>query len=411
MRIAFFTAHLPVPPISGYQLRCFHLLRTLLDAGHEVEIFSFLPRRYAHLGRPAELPDHFDLGAGSVHTVPVRGTSYASVLASLPSRRPLHARAYDHPGMHRRVRAATPERFDAVYMNYVYFMCYRHHFRRDATVLVDQHNLDSDVWRSFATSARSPVMRIFSRYNLAKLERFERDNYPRCDVCVSVSERDREATQRISNRFRAIVAPNGVDTAFIGQVAKTARTAADPTIVFVGGMSERNVDAILTLYERVFPRVRAGVPNARLRIAGTVCGSLSGPIVRDDRVEILGALDDIRDAYRGAWVFAAPFVLGGGTKLKMIEALAAGIPTVGSTNAFQGFDLPAVLAGCVQDTPEGLAEVIVRIIREPKLAADLAAFGLRMADRYDWPRVLGIVIEHLTPACTPTLRTGSAAGG
>ena len=184
-------------------------------------------------------------------------------------------------------------------------------------------------------------------------------------------------------------------------VADQVRTAPEPTILCVGGAADRNVSAVRRLHERILPRVRRAVPGARLRVAGTVCADLDGPIASDPAVELAGAVERIEEAYRGAWVVAVPSTFGGGTKLKMVEALAAGVPVVGSVNAFQGFDLPAPLDAMVRDDDDAFADAVVEVLTSPERAAELARAGLAFARGHDWSHALAPVLRWLDEDVPP----------
>ncbi len=391
LRIAFFCSSPPAPPRSGYQLRCFHLARMLADAGHRLHLFGFDPDSQGASALPGLRFESADL-------VPHRATSARDAASALLSPLPLHVRTHDSAALRAAVRAREPERFDVVYANFMYFAPYRALFPEDALWVVDQHNSDRDVWRSFAAHAPGAARRAYSLLNLAKTRRYERRVYDRADVCVSVSQRDADLTRGASRHPRFVVAPNGVDVDDVGRAAESLRADPRPTILFVGGSAERNVDAVHRLHRRILPRVRRVVPEARLRVAGTVCRDLSGPITRDPAVELAGMVDRIVDAYRGAWVVAVPSSFGGGTKLKMVEGLAAGVPVVGTPNAYQGFDVPAELSELVCEDDAAFAARVAELLGDAERSARLAAAGRRLARAYDWSRTLRPVLEVLRSA-------------
>ena len=163
-------------------------------------------------------------------------------------------------------------------------------------------------------------------------------------------------------------------------------------MLFTGLMSYYpNQHGILRFTERVLPLVRARVPYARLRIVGAN-PSAAVRALASDHVEVTGRVPDVRPAYARADVSVVPLWIGGGTRVKALEAFAMGVPVVSTPLGCEGLDVRDGRSVLIGRTDEELADAIVALMTRPALRSALVAEGLAVADEYDWRRV-GLALE------------------
>jgi len=217
----------------------------------------------------------------------------------------------------------------------------------------------------------------------ARVRRFEATEYPRFRRIVVVSDADREALLAVDDRLSITVIPNGVDLEAYAPDPATVRDR--DRIVFTGVMSYApNVSAAELLARRVFPRVRAARPSARLAIVGRsptprVC-ALAGP-----GVEVTGAVPDIRPWLTSSHVYACPMVSGTGIKNKLLEAMASGLPCVATPLALQGIDVEPGRELLVGADEEELAAHIVKLLDDDELARALGRSAREyVSANHDW---------------------------
>lgn len=246
---------------------------------------------------------------------------------------------------------------------------------RRRPVIYNAHNLESTFRHSLDASGGLGSER--------SLRAFERGVLARSAEVWMVSEADAAAARELCPQARIRIVPNVVDVAAIAPVVPdlVAQRA-----LFVGNFSyEPNRNGLRFLLDEVLPRVWAELPDARLRLVGA---GLDAPPSSDPRVEALGFVDDLADAYAGASAAVVPLLQGGGTPLKFVEALAYGLPVVATPRAAAGLALHDGEQCLLAEGADAFADALVRVLRDG--APGLAAQGRALAaERYS--------IESLTP--------------
>ena len=251
--------------------------------------------------------------------------------------------------------------------------------------LVMAHNVESLIWRRYAETERLAPKRWYIRRQWHKWERFERATATAATCTVAVSPDDKELFR---NRFaadRVAVVDNGVDTTFFRPTPDVPR---DPyRVVFVGSLDWRpNLDAVDILLNEIWPRVSAAQPRAVLSIVGRKPPeALKRTIAGRAGVELHADVPDVRPHLAASGLLAVPLRVGGGSRLKILEALAAGLPVVSTRVGAEGLSLePGVDLDVVADVG-GMADAILTAMSNPRRAQAQAGAGrLRVLERYDW---------------------------
>jgi glycosyltransferase involved in cell wall biosynthesis len=264
-------------------------------------------------------------------------------------------------------RLLSSERFDVVVFDFVHAAVLRPPTLRGATVCFT-HNVEAEIFERHAKTAANAPLRWLWNSQAAKMRRFEREALGRFTRVVAVSERDAKkfAADGLTTA-RAI--PTGVDLDFFSWQAPADGA---PVVVFTGSMDwEANVDGIRFYIEDVWPRVRAQVPNAQLRVVGKnpppslVQRNVPG-------VSFTGFVDDVRDHARDAQAFVIPLRVGGGTRIKAFEAMAMGLPVVSTTIGIEGLDVDHGTHFLRADGADELASATLKLIADGALRLKLS---------------------------------------
>jgi polysaccharide biosynthesis protein PslH len=393
VRVLLLAPQVPWPPQQGTAVRNLAIARQLA-ARHQVTLLTF--------GTPAEPAGPLtDAGVAMVAVPPPPARPLARRFADLfTTLTPDLARRLDSPAMteavaaavHRAVAAGQP--YDIVQVEGLemarYGLAAQATLARSghpARLIYDAHNaewvLQHRAWQADLRRVRGWPGAGYSIFQTVKLRRFERHLLAAAAATVAVSRADRQALRRLAPGASLIEVPNGVDTQYY-QAADPA--LADPSqCVFVGKMDFRpNIDAITWFCPAVWPLVRIGRPDARLAIVGR------DPVPRvravaGDGIEVTGTVEDVRPWLARAAVVVVPLRVGGGTRLKILEAMAMGKAIVATPMAAEGL---AVVDGrelTMAAEPRALAEAIVRLMVDAALRMALGSRARACVERdYRW---------------------------
>ncbi len=397
LKVLFLTPQLPYPPHQGTSIRNYHLLAHLAKR-HQVSLCSFLaqPLEATDLG---PLPTLCEAVEGELQ--PERGL-LERAWTTLTSPLPDMALRLASPAFHRRLAAwLARETFDVVEVEGIEMARYLQQVvqaRRDGgpAVVLDDHNAEYLLQqRAFATDRRLPrrwLAAVYSFLQWQKLRRYEALTCRLADRVVAVSEADAQALQRLVPGLQPTVVPNGVDVAsyraFI--TPPDFPPLRDPALVFTGKMDFRpNVDGVLWFWQEVWPLVRASAPEAHFYVVGQRPHPRLAPLAEDPSVTVTGFVPDVRPYIANAAVYVIPLRIGGGTRLKVLEAMAMGKAIVSTSLGCEGFPLRPGEHLLLADTPRAFADAVLALLGDAARRKALGAAAQALATaQYDWAAIV-----------------------
>lgn len=397
LKVLFLTPQLPYPPHQGTSIRNYHILAHLARR-HRVFLCSFLtqPLEGTDLGPLADLCE-----AVEGEPQPERSL-VARAWTTLTSPQPDMALRLASPAFHRRLAAwLAREAFDVVEVEGIEMARYLQQVvqaRRDGgpAVVFDDHNAEYLLQqRAFETDRRHLRRWLGAAYSFIqwqKLRRYEALICRLADRVVVVSEADAQALGRLSRDVHPTIIPNGVDVASYRAFTMPPDfpPLQEPALTFTGKMDFRpNVDGVLWFWQEVWPLVRARVPEAHFYVVGQRPHPRLAPMSRDPTVTVTGFVPDVRPYIAGATVYVIPLRIGGGTRLKVLEAMAMGKAIVSTSLGCEGFPLRSGEHLLLADTPSAFAEAVLALLEDAsrRQALGVAAQSLA-ASRYDWAAIV-----------------------
>lgn len=227
----------------------------------------------------------------------------------------------------------------------------------------------------------NPVVRAIARYEQQRTARLEAQLVATVDVTAVAADRDRRALLQGNAPARIVTIPNGVTLP-----AHPAELTAEPHVIFTGKLSyHANAAAARCLLEDVWPRVRAQVPDARLTLAGADPPGWLRRAAQNPGIELVANPDDLAALVQTARVAAAPIVYSVGIQNKVLEAMAAGVPVVGTASAAAGLAQAGRAAMRIADSPAAFADCIVELLVRPGAAPALGRQGRRyVMEQHTW---------------------------
>lgn len=394
MQILLLSPYPPHPPRSGGALRIYHLLRGLAER-HEVTLLTFAPdaAAVAALAPLRAICGVITVPGPQRRSLLRRGiTTLASPVPDmgLRNRSPAYAEALS--------RLLASRRYDVVQAESIEMAGYLMQARGLGPLLaLDEFNAEyvlqrraalTDLRRGLGLRPGAFVAGLYSLVQWRKLARYERGALRAFDRLLVVSEQDRTALARLDPRLahRLRVVPNGVDTAHLRR-GPVVGDLGPATLTFVGTLDYRpNLDALRWFVSEVLPRIRAQRPDARLLVVGRAAGRGARALADGEAVELVGEIADVRPYIDGAAVYVLPMRIGGGSRLKLLEALAMEAPVVSTPMGVEGLEgLRHEMHLLIAEGAESFAAAVLRLIADPDLGARLGAAGrAHVAAHYDW---------------------------
>jgi len=249
-----------------------------------------------------------------------------------------------------------------------------------------EHNVEHVIWRRLARVERRPWRRALLEIEWRKMRRVEARACAAARLTLAVSEADRAALLALAPQATVRAIPTGVDAQYFHP---NGATEAPAEIVFTGSMDwYPNEDAILHFIDAVLPRVRAEVPAATLTVVGRNPAPRLHAAAARAGVRVTGTVEDVRPFVDAAAVYVAPLRVGGGTRLKIFEALAMGKAVVSTTVGAEGLPLRPGEQVVLADDPREFARAVVSLLRDPERRRTIGAAARRFVlERYSWARV------------------------
>lgn len=428
MNILILSPYPPYPPYGGGTMRVYQLVRGLA-ARHAVTCLTFAPDAAAEAGLAplrdvcrvltVRGPEPRGVAVRAWTTLTSRlpdmalrnaSTAYAAAMRSLLAAEPfdvVQAESIEMAGyladarlvqpqpaeLHDGEQTARPmlvlDQFNAEYL-----------LQRRAAETAFGALWSGGIASGLGTAGKQLAGGGYSRIQAAKLAAYERRVMAGCDLVLAVSADDRRVLQELAPVTPIAVVPNGVDCQHFSRAALPAGAMAflpADAIVFSGTLDFRpNVDAVNWFVEQVLPLVRARRPQAQLLVVGRRPPEALRRLAAPGAVTIIGEVADARPYLSGAAAYVVPMRIGGGVRLKMLEALALEAPIVSTTLGAEGIE--GLLAGVhclLADDPAAFAASVLRLLEEPGFGQRLGQRGRQLVRAgYDW----SVIIPQLEAA-------------
>ena len=254
------------------------------------------------------------------------------------------------------------------------------------------HNVEAEIWRRHAENASNPLSRFLMTQQWRRMLRFEQDALARFDLVLAVSDADRQTFNRLyagALKTPAHVVQTGVDTTYFAPM--TDRPERRAHLVFTGSMDWLpNEDGMLYFVRDILPRIRQVEPEATLSVIGRAPTPAVRRLASEAGIEVTGRVDDVRPHIADGAVYVVPLRIGGGTRLKIFEAMAMGKAVVSTTVGAEGLPVTTGQNVVIADEPARFAQAVVHLIRDAESRRRIASEARRLVvDRYDWSAVAG----------------------
>jgi len=387
MNILVLTPYIPYPLSFGGAVRIFHLIRQL-SRRHHIHLLSF--RDEFGSGNPEGLKSY----CRTITIMPRRvGNKRSQQLSSLFSPRSFQWRFHCNRPMQAALdRLASEQKIDLILVEFSQMAGFR--FPAGVPMVLDEHNIEFDLLERMAAEG-SFLRRLYNRIEATKFRREELAAARNAALTLVTSERDGELLAAHITGVKTAVITNGVDC---DHFARPDGPRQPENAVFVGATHYfPNEDGLLFFLREIHEKILKTRPGFKFTIVG---GNPPASITRyrSDNVEITGYVDDVRPYMWNASLFVVPLRMGGGTRFKIVEAMAAGAPVVSTRLGAEGIPAGDGRELLLADEPDAFAAAAGKVFADPGLAASLSRSGLSFVrSNFDWS-VIGAQLDQALAA-------------
>lgn len=379
MKILFIAPFFPWPLAHGGRIRLYHLLREL-SCRHEVTLVCLSEERDPDLG---------ELKRFCHRVVPVfhKSQFIPSFWRFLTGPFPYNAVRFHSPLFYAQISELIGSKsFDLVHLETTHIW-FASSFCGDLPLVLGTQNIEANILSQIRQKCRNPLKRLLYRLETDKMCRYEEAAWKSCDLCLAVSDAERQEMIACGvSADRVVVVPNGVDL----QRFVYRRPTGGKRLLFLAGLDYLpNRDAALWMLTEIWPLIRSAEPSAGLILAGRGTQKLA-EVGLPAGVSCIGDPADVPDCFASADMLLVPLRIGGGTRLKVLEGMAGGLPIVATSKGCEGVGAVDGEQLLVADSPKEFAAACLRIMAEPLLAEALAKKGRHLVEeRYGWEPIAG----------------------
>ena len=388
-----------LPLDMGGKIRSSHIVRELARR-HQVTLFTFYPKMIPDphhcLGAPFERVELLPLDLPEVASLPDMLAYAANALTS----RPYQITRHCPPQVGERLRELLhDENYNVVVCDFLVTASVMHWESHVPTVIF-AHNVEGIIWRRRFFMDKRPLWRLVAFREWLAMARAEQHYTKLANHVLTVSENDRRAFIEYLPSEKVTAVPTGVDLEYF-RPAQMDRHR--DMLVFTGTMDWMpNEDAILYFCSSILPLIRERMAGVKLRVVGRQPSKRILALKdADANIEVTGRVDDIRPYVHGACVYVVPLRIGGGTRIKIFEAMAMGMAVVSTTIGAEGLPVEHEKNILIADTPTSFAEATVTLLKHATARQQIGSAARTLVEeRYGWPAVTDVVDATLKRVAT-----------
>jgi glycosyltransferase involved in cell wall biosynthesis len=406
MRVLYVATRICWPVRSGGHLRDFHLARYL---SRKTKLtYIGLNAANGQQNQAVSREPIEPLGETEVIRIP-RDSGYGpgKIVRGLLGPRPLVVLNYTSEAvMGQLQRVLSESRFDVVQIEGIFLNAYARRIRQLAPRSLlnsDWHNVESALLARYAQTEKGLARRLYAHRTVTLLRKQERQLLATAHAHTVCSEQDRLLLLKLGTNPRIKVIPNGVDVQAFGE--NSLPDSQNHTLLYVGSMDyHANIDAVLFFADEIWPEIHQRHPQLRFVIVGSNPVAPVRKLTERPGIEVTGSVDDLFPYYRQALASVVPLRIGGGTRLKILEAMAAGVPVISTSVGAEGLPVRHSSDILIADSPLATVEATTALVADFDLRCQLIEAGRKFVRPYDWnaigDRLLGFYEAQLATGIT-----------
>ena len=271
--------------------------------------------------------------------------------------------------------------YDLIHAETFYVM--PHIPKTNVPILLVEQTVEYLVYKHYVEEQAPKILAPLLKIDVMKLKYWETYFWKHAKKVVAMSDSDRSQMEKLCPGLSIDIVPNGIDANYF--LAKKKEDVSPPRVLYVGNFTWlQNIEAVEDLVNKVWPKIKKEVVNAKLWIVGMHMTDYIKNLTSED-IEVTEGIPDIRDAYRKSTVLVTPIRGPGGTRLKILEAMASALPVVTTTVGAEGLGVRDGEEALITDNLENLVESAVKVLGSPKIAKEFGDRGRKFVEKnYTW---------------------------
>lgn len=397
MKLLVIAPFVPWPLTAGGKIRVFNIIK-YLSIDHEVTLACLSDSREFDSGPLPDLCAHL--------IIEVRPQNMArDLVAFLFGSLPFNSRRYESTGLRQQLSVLkASQKFDLVICEYSFLWPYAQLFQH-GTVVLDSHNIEYHIIQQLRLHHRNPLLRVLYRLEERKLRFLEHEAWQACSLCLTVSEHERgEIIATGIDPLKVLTISNGVDLKRF--IYRVRFEPPGPLLLLAGLDYAPNLDGARFFLTKILPQLRLLLPGLEIDLVGREFWRLrellpqAGVVVHED-------VQDILSYFNKAGIMVVPLRQGAGTRIKILEAMAAGLPVVTTSKGCEGLEVEHGRELLIADDPTTFAQEVVRLLGDQGLRQSIAGNARAfVAEHYSWETL----IKRMTGGFQGLLSSSSLRG-
>jgi glycosyltransferase involved in cell wall biosynthesis len=395
MKILMLTPYLPFPLMSGGQTRSYNLIKNL-SKKHEITLFSLVKdnkeRRYI-----PELEKFCK--KVRVFNRPPKPWTLNNILRTGFSTYPFlvirNLATEENQAIKDELSSGG---YDLIHAETFYVM--PHIPKTKVPILLVEQTIEYLVYKHYVEEQAPKILAPLLKIDVMKLRYWETYFWKHAKKVVAMSDSDRKQMENLCPGLSIDIVPNGIDANYF--LAKKRENVSPPRVLYVGNFTWlQNIEAVEDLVNKVWPKIKKAVANAKLWIVGMHMTDYIKNLMSED-IEVTEGMPDIRDAYRKSTVLVTPIRGPGGTRLKILEAMASALPVVTTTVGAEGLGVESGKEALITDNLNDLVSSAIKVLRNSSIARELGDSGRKFVEKkYTWDvsaekldRIYGEIVQE-----------------
>lgn len=378
MKILMLTPYLPFPLMSGGQTRSYNLIKNL-SKKHEITLFSLVKddkeRKYI-----PELEKYCK--KVKVFNRPPKPWTLSNILRTGFGTYPFlvvrNLATKENQAIKEELSSSS---YDLIHAETFYVM--PHIPKTKVPILLVEQTIEYLVYKHYVEEQAPKFLRPLLKIDVMKLKFWETYYWKHAKKVVAMSDSDRNQMGKLCPGLSIDIVPNGIDMEYF--LGKKRENEGPQRVLYVGNFTWlQNIEAVELLVDKVWPKIKKEISNAKLWIVGMHMTNYIKNLKSQD-IEVSEGMPDIRDAYRKSAVLVTPIKGPGGTRLKILEAMASALPVVTTSVGAEGLGLTDGKEALIKDNLEDLVKSAIRVLKDGELAIKLGAAGRSFVKgNYTW---------------------------